>query len=913
MSRPARSPLLSRAPLLTLAALSAIGGCLFPNDLTVAPPPQPSAIPGAGPPPAPLASGRLPGNARPLRYEVSLAIDPTRERFTGDVTIALDIPAPTQAIVLHGRDLTVSRAEAMSGGEHVAAEASLRTATGREAPDELVLTLARPIPAGRAEVRVAWSAPISDKLSGLYRLKEEGAWYAFTQFEPTDARRMFPCFDEPGFKVPFDLKVTTPKGNLVVANTGELERTDAEDGRSITFRFAPTPPLPTYLFALAVGPLEIREAPPGPVKIRLVAPKGKTGLGDLALAAAAADVKLLAEYFGRPFPYPKLDLLAVPEFGFGAMENAGLVSIREDRVLLDPRGASAAARRAMATTLAHEIAHHWFGNLVSLKWWDDLWLNEGFATWIEARIVDAGSPGMDGRLDALRAKGVVMGQDALDAARAVRQPVATSAEAEEAFDGLTYDKGAAVFGMLEAWLGPEAFQKGIRAHLAAHEHGSAGAAELFAALDQASGKAVWPIASTFLDQPGVPLVRAELVCKPGEAPRVDLAQERYRPRAGSERRAEAGWKIPLCVAHEGSDKPACGLLAEATSSIALSSRGGRCPRWIYPNADERGYFRFALPPAQMAALVGASHKLPLPSRIGLIADVWALVQSGDMGSDTLLDLLEGMRSERHRLVVEELILALTRLGALVDDATRPAFRAFVTASLSPIARELGWDARKGEPDDRRLLRVQVLEALEGLAEDPRVTAEAEKRAAAWLADPRSVGADVAPIALRAAARRGGEKRFGELVDAAKKARSPEDRIAAVGALGAVDKAILPRALDLMLTDPIKIQDGFHIFNTAMARAEARPVVLAWLRERFAELRRKVPDFALNRLTIAVATICEAPVLEEAVAFFGPALRGTEGGERAMVQARETAELCIDLRGREAGRVKRRLGGGKRGK
>ncbi|HVY49123.1 MAG TPA: M1 family metallopeptidase, partial [Minicystis sp.] len=506
-----------RGVWLTAAIL--VGGCVSGNDITRAPEPASTAPDPASLVPPPLPSGRLPGTAKPVRYDVALVVDPSRERFTGDVTITVDVPATTGAVVLHGRDLTIVRAEAAENGQHIPATASFRMAAGnKEAPDELVLTLARSLAPGRAEIRIAYSAPISDKLSGLYRVREDGADYAFTQFEPTDARRMLPCFDEPGYKVPFELKVTTPKGNLVVANSPEVDRTDVEEGRSTQFRFAPTPPLPTYLFALAVGPLEVREGPKEPVPIRVVTTRGKSKLADLAIDAATAETKLLVDYFARPYPYPKLDLLAVPEFGFGAMENAGLITFREDLILLDPKRASTEARRKLATNVAHEVSHHWFGNLVTMQWWDDLWLNEGFATYMESRIADAYKPQMEARLEALRAKAAVMGLDALDSARAVRQPVSNNAEAEEAFDGITYDKGAAVLGMIESWLGPDAFREGIRSYLKAHENGSATAADLFQALTRASSKDVWPVASTFLDQPGVPIVHAELACDKGAPP-----------------------------------------------------------------------------------------------------------------------------------------------------------------------------------------------------------------------------------------------------------------------------------------------------------------------------------------------------------------------------------------------------------
>lgn len=893
--------------------LLAAGGCAPSNDLTRAPTAAPTRVTAPPVPPA-LDSGRLPGTARPLRYEVSLAIDPARERFTGDVGITVEIPVATQAIVLHGRDLAISRAEVIQGDRHIIASASARLARGtREATDELVLVLARPTIPGRAEVRLAWSAPIGDKLRGLYRVKEDTAHYAFTQLEPTDARRLLPCFDEPGFKVPFDLKVTTPKGNLVVANAEETGRSDSEDGSSTTFRFATTAPLPTHLFALAVGPFEIREAPPGPVKLRLITAKGKAALGDLALEAAAAHARWLGEYFDRPYPYSKLDLVAVPELGEGARENAGLISFREERILLDPQRSSAAARLAMTTTVAHEIAHHWSGDLVTMAWWDDLWLDEGLATWMESKIVDAWRPSMDASLQALHARGVILEKDALDSARAVRQPVGGS-EVEGALDAIAHDKGAAVLGMLEAWLGEATFREGLRAYIKAHEHGSATSADLFQALGAAAHKDVQAVASAFLDQPGVPLVRAELVCDKGQAPRVRLTQGRYRAHHGSESAApplaHSAWKIPICVAYEGGDKagPACGLLEGSAAEVALPV--GRCPAWIYPNARESGYFRFVLPPAQMAALALAARSLDPRARLGLVAGAWALVRSGDMDVGALLDLLSGMKRERHRLVVEEVIAALEGVSSsLVDEATRPAFRRYVASILLPLGKELGWDAKKGDTDEQKLLRRSVLLALATLAEDPWLNAEADKRSAAFLADPRSVDPDVAAIALHVAARRGGERRFEELFAAVKRAGSPGERIDTVGALGNfADKAQLRRALDLMLTDQLKLQDGFAIASAAMRWANSRPLVRTWVQDHLAELKGKMPDSLLARLTGVVESICDRDERDASAKLFEEALKGHESAERALQRALETADVCIDLRGREGGNLRKRLSG-----
>jgi aminopeptidase N len=889
----------------------ALGGCIAGNGLARSPTPGRAGAAGARVPPS-LAGGRLPVTATPLRYDVALVIDPAQARFTGDVGITVEIPAATQAIVLHGRDLNISRAEILEGDRHIPATASVRMAYGpHDAPDELVLTLARPVSVGRAEIRIAWSAPLSTRLSGLYRVTEDGASYAYTQFAPTDARRVLPCFDEPGFKVPFELKVTTPKGNVVVANAEELGRADSDDHVRTTFRFAPTAPLPTYLFAFAIGPFEIREAPPGPVKIRLITTRGKALPGSLVLDAAVAHTRLLGEYFDRPYPYSKLDLVAVPELGVGAMENAGLISFREELILLDEKRASEGARRAMATSVAHEISHHWFGNFVTMGWWDDAWLNEGFATWMESKLVDTWRPAADARLQALRGNERILERDALDSTRAVRQLVASGSEVEDVFDEITYEKSAAVLGMLEAWLGEATMRQGIRAYLKAHEHGNATSHDFFQALGAAAGKDVNAVAATFLDQPGVPLVRAELLCDKDKAPRVSLTQSRYRARRAGRDPDKATWKTPICVAYEGGEKagPACGLLDGSAGEITLPV--GPCPKWVYPNAGENGYYRFVLPPAQRTALADAARGLDPRARLGLVAGAWALVRSGDMAVNTLLDLLSGMKGERHRLVVEEMIAALEGVsGTIVDESTRPAFRRYVSTILLPLGKELGWEPRKSDTDDQKQLRKSVLSALSTLAEDPWLRAEAEKRSLAFLADPRAIDPDLATIALHAAARRQGERRFGELESAAKRARLPDQRTDALAPLGSfADKALLRRALDLILTAPIRRQDSFAISSSAMMWAESRPLVRDWVKDHFTELQGKMPDFLLARVGGVVESICTRDERDASAKLFGEAMKGTEGGERTLAQALEAADVCIDLRGREGENLRKKLGGG----
>jgi aminopeptidase N len=892
---------------LAPAALSLALGCTPPADIIRAPQPAPAPEP-AIPAPPPLPSGRLPDTARPLRYSIALVVDPSKERFVGDVTIDVDIPAPTSAVVLHGKNLALIRAEAIVGGASIPGSDAIRPPAGGKFPDELVLSFPRRLPPGRAQIRVAYTAPFETRTIGLFRVRDGSDSYAFTQLEPADARRVFPCFDEPGNKTPFELKVTVPKGQLAVANGAEIGRADTPDGRSTTFSFAATEPLPTYLFALGVGPLEIREGPREPVPIRLVATRGKTKLGEPVLETAAAALKLLATYLDRPYPYGKLDLLSVPELEAGGMENAGLVTFRDDLVLLDPASASTGARRNMTELVAHELAHQYLGNLVTMRWWDDLWLNEGLATWITPRIVDTLHPGTDALGDATLAKLGVMDLDGLSAIHPVRQPVVATGEAEDAFDPITYDKGAAVMGMLEAWIGPEAMQKGLRAHIAAHANGVATADDLIAALGEASGKDVAHVASAFLDHAGVPLVRAELACERNKPPRVSLKRTRYRARPAlpDDRPDLTPWKVPVCVTAEGSATPVCGLLGDDVLDLALP--GERCPKYVYPNANEAGYYRFSVPSAQWSALVASVKRLSPRERAGLVADAWALVQSGDLGADALFDLLAALRGERNRVVVAQMVATLEEVrGTLIDAGTEPGFRNFVGSLFAPLGKELGWETRKTDGEEQRLLRAEVLWALGLLAEDTWALGQADRRAAAYLDDPRTLDADTTGIALLAAARRADEKRLVDLRDAIRKAATPEERAMAVRALGGLrNPKLLERALDLALTGDLHAHEVTAALTQA-SRGAAQAAAMAWLRDRWPELRARMSLASLGELLDLVGGLCEAKARDEAAAFFEKALAEGEGTPRRLKEAVEQSDQCIALRAREALKVKKRLG------
>ena len=468
-------------------------GCSVNTDLTVAPKPavHPSFKVEV---PEVLSTGRLPSWQRPRGYKLSLSIDPAQERFSGRAVIDITIDKPTGALVLHGAQLDITRAAVVVNGRRMGAETSYRKAAGaRDETEELVVVTSSELPVGDVSVELEYSAPLEEKLRGIYRVKSDDQWYVFTQFEPSDARRMFPSFDDPAYKVPFEVDITVPKGSIALSNTPEKAKQEQQNG-SVTFRFERSQPMPTYLVALAIGPFEVLEGPKSPVPLRVITTPGKSAKGAFAMAAAADHLALMSDYFDRAYPYKKLDLVAVPNFGPGAMENAGLVTFREELLLADAN-ASAKAKRSIATVVAHELAHQWFGNLVTMEWWDDLWLNEGFASYMEVLVVDRWRPKMRADLELLSYSGRVMNFDALQSARVVRQPVSNTYQAAEAFDGITYVKGASVIKMLHRWLGDEPFRDGVRKYMADHAWKNASASDLFQALAATSKQDVAGVAS----------------------------------------------------------------------------------------------------------------------------------------------------------------------------------------------------------------------------------------------------------------------------------------------------------------------------------------------------------------------------------------------------------------------------------
>jgi alanyl aminopeptidase len=857
-------------------------------------PPAAGAATATAPPP-PREDGRLPVTVTPERYRLELRIDPAQPRFSGITTIKVTVSEPTAHVVLNARGMSIVRASARIGGVEIDGTATPRTSSAGVEPEELVLTFSRPLPVGSALLEIVYDAPFAPDLAGLYRVSEGAAFYAYTQFEATDARRAFPCFDEPGFKTPYEVTITSPRSTMAIANSPETSGGETLADGMVVHRFAPTPPLPSYLVAFAVGGFDVAEGQRDPFPIRVLTTKGRAGLAALALEDAAALVAKLAEYFGIPYPFAKLDLVAVPDFAVGAMENPGLVTFRDVLLLVDPDRATTALRRIQAAAIAQELAHQWFGDLVTMQWWDDLWLNEGFATWAEAKMLDAWKPAFGESLAAIAVAGHVMDADALKSARAVRQPVRSRSDAMDAFDGLTYDKGAAVLRMIEGWLGADMFRRGVQQYLRQNAWKNARADDLFHALEYVSTEKVGPLVNGFLDHPGVPEVVSMFTCGGGHST-LELRQSEWRP-LGTDVREPRSWTIPVCVASDTDKTRTCFTLG---ADPIVRELGPSCPSWVYPNADQGGYYRVVVDRSKLLLLARAGRSLDPRDRLGIVSNAWAAVRQGAIDPGVLFDVLAAFDSETNRIVVDEVIGVLRAVDqTLVDDATRPAFRRYVTARLIARKHRLGWYALPGAPadDEARLERLSVLRALGEVAGDRATLDEADKYAARWLKDPANVPSDIASVAVPLASARAGMGRFEELRAAVARAASLEDRAIAIHAMGSFDDPpVVSHVLDLALGDELKLSELGHLFGTTRDHRAARATLYAWEKQNWAKLRARLPgSFGYGMLIGVAGTMCTPGDRADAQAFFGPATEGLEGVKRPLDEALESTDLCIALR------------------
>ncbi|MFI5308477.1 MAG: M1 family aminopeptidase [Polyangiales bacterium] len=880
--------------LIGLLALLA-SGCASARSSAGAAPTRAAPTPASDAPP----KGKLPRDVRPSSYSLELEIAPERETFSGTARIAVDLSQSTSRVWLHARGLHVSAARAKAGEKAVAA-------SFRQVNDEGVarLDFESPLPAGKAVLELVYDAPFGAQLAGLYRVRSDGKAYAFTQFEPVSAREAFPCFDEPAFKTPFDVTLTVGAADVAIANTPELASEPLPDGRK-RVRFATTRPLPTYLVAFIVGPFDVVQAEPiarsevrpGPLPLRGVAAAGKGAALKYTLEHAAPLLLELERYFGIAYPYPKLDLIAVPDFDAGAMENAGAITFRESILLFDGEHAAESQLRRYANIVAHEVAHHWTGDLVTMPWWDDTWLNEAFATFMATRTVAAVHPEYHAEVDLLSSALWVMDGDSRVSARKIRQPIESTHDIVNAFDGITYQKGAAVLAMFERFLGEETFRRGVQAYLRAHADGNADAAALLAALSAESGKDVTSAMGSFLDQVGVPLITAELRCDAGRAS-LSLRQSRYLP-AGSTGESARSWQVPVCarygvrgVAHES-----CVLLSEPAGDLELKDAHGTCPDWVMPNAGGAGYYRFALPARDLAKLGGVGFAaLSVRERLSFADSLHAGFESGALDARSVLAALPALAADADRNVAT-VPMGLLRFARdyLLEPAERPALERFARSLYAGRLQRLGYAERAGESGDARLLRASLAWFLSDTARDPGVRAQLAKLGRAYLAGAGAksaeLAADLRTPALVTALQDGDRALFDDVLVRMRRAGDSVERDRLLSALCSVTDARSEQVLALSLDPGLHVNEVFTPIRMQLGDERTRQAAWQFLEQHFDALVERVSKQHGGWLPGLAWAFCSNAMADHVQAFFGPKIAGLSGGPRSLSSAVEGLHLC----------------------
>jgi alanyl aminopeptidase len=851
-----------------------------------------SAGPGSTSDSSPL--GKLPADVRPLRYALSLEIDPAKERFHGTAEIAVELDQPRNFLWLHGADLHVTSAT-IDGAEASYAQVD---------PSGVAkLTLPRAVGPGKATLRFVWDAPYNQHLRGVYLARAEGRAYASTHFEEISARYAFPGFDEPRFKTPFEVTLTGPADDVIVSNTSAVQEIAAPNGMK-TVRFGMTKPLPTYLVLFAVGPWdEVRvEAPPNelrkePLPMRFFAPKGRAKELAFASKAAVPIVGLLEKYFASPMPYEKLDHLVIPDFEQGAMENAGAITYRETFLLYNDGVSHPDLKINVADTLAHEIAHQWFGDSVTMRWWDEIWLNESFATWLAAGIVDEWDPSLDDRTVLFNRASGAMATDSLLTARRIRQKIESPGDIQNAFDGLTYWKGGSLLSMFERYLGADAFREGIRSYVSAHQYGLGSTDELLEAVGRAAGRDVRGAFRSFIDQEGVPLVEVKSSCD-GDRGRLDLSQSRYLP-LGSQASRERVWQVPVCIRYgaNGSSHESCSLLTEARGSMPLEAG---CPSWVMPNATGAGYYRWSLAPADLERLRNDGYaSLDVRERLSLSRALAAAVRSGTLPAGDALAAMPALSRDPNGEVARDPIgLLAFVVHYLVSGAERESAKRFGAELYLPVVERLGWDAKPGESSGARRLRESAITFLVDTAEEPRTTAEAARRGRAYATskqgafDDKAVSPGLAGTVLAVAVREGGVAFYRDLDARLGQADDEEMRTRIIAALASTrNPALAEKALGLAFDPRLRENERAIPSYVMFADPEMRETAWKWTRAHLDQLATAFGERGMATFPAVGNVFCDSAHAEQLESTFEPRAGANPAIRRVLANTVERVGLC----------------------
>jgi aminopeptidase N len=866
--------------------------------------PPDSVRPGAAPAEAPPVTAvampsfeppklRLPPDgAYPLRYEAELTLDPAKPTFHGVLSIHLGAHRPTGIVWLNAEELTIQGTTFAQGG--AAAEAIVVVS----APPFVAIALPGEVsPDHPGVLRIEYEGKVDgDRHQGIYAVSEGGGAddrYIYSLFEPLDARRAFPCFDEPEYKVPWKLSIHVRKGHSAFSNaeaTGEVD-----EGAMKKVSFAETPPVPSYLVAFLAGPFEAVDA--GTVgqekkRLRFLVPKGRAAETRYAAQVTPRIVAALEAYFGMPYPYSKLDVAVVPREE-GTMEHPGIVALGQPLTLIKPDEEGLVRRQGYTDTAAHELAHYWFGDYVTMKWWDDTWLNESFAQWMDAKITDAVEPSWKFGRVGLERSTAAMSADSLASAKKMRQPVESPEDIVDSFDGaLTYDKGATVIAMLEHAVTPAVWRTTVQRHLEKHAWKTAASGDFTSMLSEVAGPDAAASFSSFLDQPGVPLVTVTPICGDG-APKLRLEQQRFLP-LGSSAQA-ALWSVPVCVRYgAGAEKGRlCTFLTESSKEVAIPDLKA-CPAWVVPNEDALGYYVSRYSPG---SLDGFSRRdqasFTIEERAGLLRDVGLLVTQGSIPLGEAMRLVPDAVAAKDRTMLESVQSILES----VHDADLPepqalAYERFLRKTFAPSAKACGFAPKAGEDPGAVEMRAVLLFVAGVRGADPELLKTGKRLAERWLVDRKSLPPDLVGSVLALGAHGDDVAFFDRLLAQASATTDRQDKMRLHWALGQFSsKPLVERALGLVASPDNDLDESLSIVFSLLQHRATRELAYAFMEAHFDELLQRSSGFDKPRLFGLPEAFCDSAHRARAEAFFGPRAKTVDGAGRRLANALESISLC----------------------
>ena len=852
-----------------------------------------------------MNSHRLPRSVVPSQYEIRIEPDLRSGSFTGTETIEVTVREAVSEILLNVADLTIREVTIQDGRGAI-----LRGAPALEGATERArLVFPQVLDPGSWRLRLSFAGSLSDKLRGFYRStvkltqspasppadeRVEESLLAVTQFEATDARRAFPCWDEPAFKAVFQLTLVIEDGLTAISNTLVVSEDRIPGTQKKAVRFAPTIRMSTYLVAFVLGRLEATEAlRVDGTPVRIWCAPGKTRLARFAQEIAAFSLRFFQDYYGIQYPGDKLDLIAIPDFAFGAMENLGAITFRETALLVGEEGATHAELERVADVVAHEIAHMWFGDLVTMAWWNGLWLNEAFATFMEMLAVDAWKPAWKRWVTFGVSRAAALLVDGLASSRPIEFEVVAPKDADAMFDVLTYEKGGAVLRMLEQYLGPSAFRDGLRRYLSAHRFGNAETSDLWRALGEASGERIPGIMDGWIFRPGYPLVTVT-TDESGNALR--LSQRRFTY-LGKESEASELWRVPINfrVRLNGELQSMRLLLSSAEQRLELPGR----PEWVVVNEGGHGFYRVGYAPQLLGRLTDAPSDVLTPvERFNLINDAWALTLAGLTPAAEYLDLTARFKEEGDRNVWAALLASFAYLNRIIEPGDRARMEALVRDRMGAAGARLGFAPAPGEDELVRQLRGEFLRTIGTLGNDAVVQARARVLYAAYRQDPFSVDPDVLAALIAVLAHGGGEAEYAEFLGKFKTAQTPQEEQRYLSSLaGFRDAGLLRQTLQLAVNGEVRTQDAPYLVRSLLMNVHARDLAWQFVKDNWETMERQYPLGGLRRMCEGITALV-TPALEQDVREFFASRKISLGG-KTQEQHLEQLRIAVTFRAREA--------------